>query len=60
VALMVAMSASPTLMLALHQQCVAVEAVRRLDCPAPAWLREHIEQAIRDACGPSMGPAPGR
>jgi hypothetical protein len=42
-------SASPRLARALTQQLIAIEAVRRLDTPAPADLREQIEDAIREA-----------
>jgi len=51
------MAASPALTQALSQQLVAINAIRRLDMPAPASLREHVEQAIRRACGlPMHGP----
>jgi hypothetical protein len=33
----------------LKQQLVAIEAIRRLDTPAPIELRERIERAIREA-----------
>ena len=42
-------SASPELARALEQQLVAVEAIRRLERPAPAQLRKRIQRAIRDA-----------
>jgi hypothetical protein len=34
----------------LKQQLVAIEAIRRLDTPAPAELRERIERTIHQAC----------
>lgn len=43
-------SASPKLARALKQQLVAIEAVRRLDMPAPTELHERIQRAIREAC----------
>ena len=39
-------SASPKLARALNQQLVAIEAVRRLDTPAPTELRERIQRTI--------------
>jgi anti-sigma factor RsiW len=41
---------SPILAQALAQQILAVEAVRRLDTPAPAELRDRIHRAIHEAC----------
>jgi hypothetical protein len=42
-------SASPELTRALEQQLVAIDAIRRLDTPAPTALRKRIQRAIRDA-----------
>ena len=42
-------SASPKLARILKQQLVAIEAIRRLDEPAPAALREGIQRATREA-----------
>jgi hypothetical protein len=43
-------SASPKLARALKEQQLAVQAIRRLDTPAPPELRERIQRAIREAC----------
>jgi hypothetical protein len=48
-ALLRRVSGSPTLAYALKQQLIAIEAIRRLDTPAPDELRERIEDAIREA-----------
>jgi hypothetical protein len=42
-------SASPKLARALAQQLLAIEAIRRLDGPAPTELRERIQRATREA-----------
>lgn len=42
-------SASPRLARALRQQLIAIEAIRRLETPAPIELRERIERAICEA-----------
>jgi anti-sigma factor RsiW len=42
-------SASPKLARALGQQLIAIEAIRRLDAPAPTALRERIHRASREA-----------
>jgi hypothetical protein len=42
-------SASPKLARALKQQLIAIEAIRRLDTPAPTELRERIQGATREA-----------
>ncbi|MGN6169388.1 MAG: hypothetical protein ACTHQQ_14645 [Solirubrobacteraceae bacterium] len=49
-ALLRRMVESPELAWALKQQLVAVEAVRRLDTPAPRRLRERIQRATRREC----------
>ncbi|HEY2436975.1 MAG TPA: hypothetical protein VGH93_07325 [Solirubrobacteraceae bacterium] len=43
-------SASPKLARALKEQLVAIEAIRRLDTPAPHELQERIQPVIREAC----------
>lgn len=43
-------SASPKLARALKQQLIAIEAIRRLDTPAPTELQERIQDAAREAC----------
>ena len=43
-------SASPELARALKDQLVALEAIRRLDTPAPTELHERIQRATREAC----------
>jgi anti-sigma factor RsiW len=48
-ALLRRVSASPRLARVLEQQLIAIEAIRRLDTPAPTELREQIEDAIREA-----------
>jgi anti-sigma factor RsiW len=48
-ALLRRVSASPRLARVLEQQLIAIEAIRRLDTPAPTELREQIECAIREA-----------
>lgn len=48
-ALLRRVSASPNLARALEQQLVVIEAIRRLDTPAPPALRERIQRAIREA-----------
>jgi hypothetical protein len=40
---------SPELARALEQQLIAVEAIRRLDTPAPSELRDRIGRAIHEA-----------
>jgi tellurite resistance protein len=45
-------SASPKLARALDQQLIAIEAIRRLDTPAPTALRERIRRDIREARAP--------
>jgi anti-sigma factor RsiW len=42
-------SASPKLARALNQQLVAIEAIRRLDTPAPTDLRERIHRQAHEA-----------
>jgi anti-sigma factor RsiW len=42
-------SASPELARALEQQLVTIQAIRRLQTPAPTELRKRIQRAIRDA-----------
>ena len=42
-------AASPKLARALKQQLIAVEAISRLDNPAPSELRERICRATREA-----------
>jgi hypothetical protein len=48
-ALLRRVSASPELARALEQQLIALEAIRRLETPAPTELRERIQRAIHDA-----------
>jgi hypothetical protein len=48
-ALLRRVSASPKLARALKQQLIVIEAIRRLDTPAPTELRERIRRAIREA-----------
>lgn len=48
-ALLRRVSGSPRLANALQQQLIAIEAIRRLDTPAPTELRDQIEDAIREA-----------
>jgi anti-sigma factor RsiW len=48
--LMRRVSTSPRLARALKQQLVAIEAIRRLDTPAPRHLRDRIQRATRRAC----------
>ena len=43
-------SASPKLAQALKQQMIAIQAIRRLDTPAPMKLRERIQRATNEAC----------
>jgi anti-sigma factor RsiW len=43
-------SASPKLARALTQQLIAIQAIRRLDTPAPPELHDRIQRAIREAC----------
>jgi hypothetical protein len=43
-------SDSPELAQALKQQLVAIEAIRRLDTPAPSELHERLQHAVREAC----------
>lgn len=45
-------SASPTLARALKQQLIAVEAIRRIDTPAPTELRQQIQRTIDQAYAP--------
>lgn len=49
-------SASPKLARALKQQLVALDAIRRLDMPAPAELRERIQRTIRAASATPTTP----
>lgn len=42
-------SASPKLEQALQQQLIAIDAIRRLDTPAPPELHERIQRIIRRA-----------
>jgi hypothetical protein len=57
VALLRKVAASPNLAQALAQQLLAVEAVRRLDTPAPTELRERIQRATGKArATPSSSP----
>ena len=42
-------AASPKLARALGQQLIAIEAIRRLDNPAPPELRERIQRVTREA-----------
>jgi hypothetical protein len=42
-------SASPKLAREVKQQLVAIEAIRRLDTPAPTELRERLQQAVLEA-----------
>jgi hypothetical protein len=49
-ALLRRVSASPELARALKQQLIAIEAIRRLETPAPTELRNRIQRAVRDAC----------
>ncbi|HEY2436984.1 MAG TPA: hypothetical protein VGH93_07370 [Solirubrobacteraceae bacterium] len=51
-------SASPKLARALREQLVALEAIRRLDTPAPAELRERIERAAREPCATHQCASP--
>jgi hypothetical protein len=51
-------SASPKLARALKEQLVALEALRRLDTPAPAELRERIQRAAREACATQQSVPP--
>jgi hypothetical protein len=48
-ALLRRVSGSPRLAYALQQQLIAIEAIRRLDTPAPTELRDQIEDATREA-----------
>ena len=57
-ALLRQVSASPELARALKQQLVALEAIRRLDTPAPAELRERIQRATREACATQQTASP--
>ena len=57
-ALLRRVSASPKLAPALKQQLIAIEAIRRLDTPAPIELRKRIERAIREACAKGQTPCP--
>jgi anti-sigma factor RsiW len=57
-ALLRRVSASPKLAHALKQQVIAIEAIRRLDTPAPLELRERIERAIRETCATPQTPCP--
>ena len=50
-ALLRRVSESPRLARALEQQLIAIEAIRRLDAPAPTELRERIECDIRERAG---------
>jgi anti-sigma factor RsiW len=51
-------SASPRLARALKQQLVALDAIRRLDTPAPTELRERIQRATREACATQQSASP--
>jgi hypothetical protein len=51
-------SASPKLAQALNQQLVAIEAIRRLDTPAPKELHERIQLAAREACATQQTASP--
>jgi anti-sigma factor RsiW len=51
-------SASPKLARALKEQLVAIEAIRRLDTPAPTELHERIQRAIREACATRQSTSP--
>lgn len=42
-------STSPRLARSLKQQLIAIEAIRRLDTPAPAELHQRIQRAVREA-----------
>jgi anti-sigma factor RsiW len=56
-ALLRRVSASPELAWALDEQLVAIEAIRRLETPAPAELHKRIQRAVRDAWGtPQRSP----
>ena len=57
-ALLRRVAVSPELARALQQQLVAIDAIRRVDTPAPAELRQQIQRAIRQACtaAPSTWP----
>jgi anti-sigma factor RsiW len=48
-ALLRRVSASPKLAREVKQQLVAIEAIRRLDTPAPTELRERLQQAVLEA-----------
>jgi hypothetical protein len=48
-ALLRRVSASPRLARALKHQLIAIEAIRRLNTPAPIELRERIARAIRES-----------
>jgi tellurite resistance protein len=49
-------SASPKLARALQQQLIAIEAIRRLDAPAPNELHERIQRATRAARATQQTP----
>ena len=51
-------SASPKLARALKQQLIAIQAIRRLDTPAPTELRERIRRAAREACATQQSTSP--
>ena len=51
-------SASPKLARAFKQQLVAIEAIHRLDTPAPTELGERIQRATREACAAQQSASP--
>ena len=56
-ALLRRVSTSPRLARVLAQQLLAVEAIRRLDTPAPPHLRDRIQRANGEACEARQGPS---
>jgi anti-sigma factor RsiW len=57
-ALLRRVSTSPTLARVLAQQLLAVEAIRRLDTPAPPRLRYRIQRATREALTTQQSSSP--
>jgi anti-sigma factor RsiW len=51
-------SASPNLRWALKQQLIAIDALRRLDTPAPIELQERVQRDIHEACAERRGASP--
>lgn len=57
VAILGRVAASPNLAHALAQQLLAVEAVRRLDTPAPDRLHQRIKHLVQACAAPNRSPA---